>query len=157
MENSNQPEKFHAISLKQPNSVSKRFDSDEAMTTYYLLMADTFNTNIQLEDYQEVAHLKNLQRKLRQFIYSLQPIIEHEWKRGVSEIQNACGVYMFQNQIERKELLRVNSEIGRHLQFITELAGNTSYIKQLYSNLHCHFQNVSYLLIKMQQQEEAEV
>lgn len=157
MESSNQPEKFHAIPQKQINSVSKCFDSEENMKTYYLQMADTLNANIQLEGYQELVLLKNLHRKIRQFIGSLQPITEHEWKSGISEIQNACGVYMFQNQIERKELLRINREIGQHLQFITELAGNTCFIKQLYGNLHCHFLNLNYLIRRMQEQEKEEV
>lgn len=158
MESSNQSETLQAIPNKQINSVSKCFDSEEAMTAHYLQMADSFNANIQLEGRSDFARLKNLHRKLQQFIDALQPLTKHEWKRGVSEIQNACGAYMFQDQIKREELLHVNREIGQHLQFIAELAGNTCFIKQLYGNLSCHFLNVNYLIKKMKEQsEEAKV
>lgn len=157
MENSNQPEKLHAIPPKQLNTVSKCFDSEEAMKTFYLQMANTLNVNIQLEGCQDFTRLENLHRKFRQFLDSLQPITEHEWKRGISEIQNACGAYLLQNQLAKKELLRINNEIGQHLQFITELAGNTGFLKQLYGNLNCHFQNLNFLMKKMQERSKKEV
>ena len=124
------------------------FPSEEAMKTYYLQLADLMNVRY-AEEPSEYLTLKCLHRKLRQFTCALQLIGQHEWGQGISEIQNACGVYMLQNVIERKILLQNNREIGKHLQFITQLAGNVGFLKQLEGILYYHFQNVKRILETM--------
>lgn len=61
---------------------------------------------------------------------------------------------MLQNNIDRKILLQTHQEVGEHLQFITLLAGNMGYMKQLLGILHCHYQNVEYLIKRMNKKQE---
>ncbi|MEL5893806.1 hypothetical protein AAE250_09905 [Bacteroides sp. GD17] len=151
MENNNQPEVIQEPSYKQLNLVSSSFQSEEAMKAYYLQMADTMAANLPFEKCSEYISLKGLRRKLKQFIGALQQLSVHEWGSGIAEIQNACGTYMLQSNIERKLLLQTNREIGRHMQFITQLAGNMGFIKQLLGTLNCHYQNVRYLMERMKE------
>lgn len=151
MENNNQPEVIQEPSYKQLNLVSSSFQSEEAMKAYYLQMADTMAANLPFEKRSEYTSLKGLRRKLKQFIGALQQLSIHEWGNGIAEIQNACGTYMLQSNIERKLLLQTNREIGRHMQFITQLAGNMGFIKQLLGVLNCHYQNVRYLMERMKE------
>ncbi|MCD8182201.1 MAG: hypothetical protein LUE99_02980 [Bacteroides sp.] len=98
----------------------------------------------------EYARLQSLYRKLKQFINVLQLLSMHEWGKGILEIQNAEGIYMLQSNIDRKILLQTHQEIGLHLQFITQLAGNMSFVKQLLGILQCHYHNVEYLIKNME-------
>lgn len=99
----------------------------------------------------EYMQLQSLRRKLNRFICVLQLLSHHEWGDGVAEIQNACGVYMLQPNVERKEQLRANREIGQHLLFLTQLAGKNHITKQLLGLLNSHYQNVTYLISKMKE------
>ncbi|WP_233560460.1 MULTISPECIES: hypothetical protein [Bacteroides] len=49
-------------------------------------------------------------------------------------------------------LLQANREIGRHLQFITQLASNVGFLKQLEGILCYHLQNVEGLLKKLKEE-----
>lgn len=152
MEKHNQSEAIKEFSHRQFNSVANCFQSEEDMKSYYLHMADTMNASLFFERRSDYISLAGLHRKLKQFNSALQLLSTHEWSRSIAEIQNACGVFMLQNDVEKKRLLRTNEEIGLHLQFITELAGNMSFLKQLLGILNCHHQNVGYLLRKMKEQ-----
>lgn len=121
------------------------FLSQEAMKTYYLQMANIMGTRHQGEHSDENS-IRNLYGRLKQFSNALQSINSHDWGQGVAEIQNAAGIYMMQGDINRSKLMQNNEEISLHLQFITQLASNTSIFKQLQGIISCHFQNVEYLL-----------
>lgn len=146
MENSNQSNADQEFPYKQTNSVSNAFQSEEAMKAYYLQMADTMILSPRMEKYSEYARLKNLHHRLTQFLKALQYLNEHQWGKGVAEIQEACGVYMLQNNIDRKKLLHFNQEIGQHLLFITQLAENMNSIKRIFGIMNCHYYNVEYIM-----------
>lgn len=154
MENSNQLEAPQTMPVKPNNIVLGTFQSEEAMKVFYLQMSDTMNVNIHTKEHPDRMRLKLLHAKLKKHIDVLQHLSQHEWGQSVAEIQNACGVYLLQNNIDRKILLQSNREIGRHLQFIIQLAGNMSFIKQIMGNLNYHFQNVDYIIKKMEEPVE---
>lgn len=152
MENNNQPTAIQEL----PNVMARpctNFPSEEAMKTYYLQLAEIMNIK-SAEGYSEYMNLKCMHRKLKQFISTLQQINTHEWGKGIAEIQNACGAYMLQSNLPHKTLLQTNREIGLHLQFITQLAGNVGFLKQLEGILHYHLQNTAELLERMKEEQE---
>ena len=157
MENSNQPEtdlqsnNYHLL-----NSVAYSFPSEDIMKAYYIQMTYVMNPSLHIEKHTDYVRMQNLQRKLKQFINVMHQLTDHEWGKGVLEIQNAAGIYMQQTNIDRKILLQANQKVGEHLQFITQLAGNVGYMKQLLGILNCHYQNIGYL-IKMIDKEQGEV
>lgn len=149
MENTNQPETVSTTSYDQINVISSRFASEEEMKTYYIQMGNIVNTHIPFIKRSDYTHLKGLHQKLKQFINALQHLSTHEWGSSIVEIQNARGAYMTQSNIDKKVLMNTNKEIGRHLQFIMQLAGDMSPIKQLLGILNFHYQNVEYLMGKV--------
>ena len=131
------------------------FPSEKAMKTYYLQMTVIMNKNVHLAQASEYERIKFLHKKLKQFVNVLQLYTRHEWGKSVAEIQDACSVYMLQKDIDRKLLLQNSREIGQHLLFITQLAGNGFLLKQMQGAIVCHYQNVEYLLKKMKESAEA--
>ena len=122
------------------------------MKAYYLQMANIMNVKY-AEGHSETLSLLSLYRKIRQFINILQIIGMHEWGKGISEIQKACGVYMLQKEIPPKTLLQTNEAIGLHLQFLMQLAGNVGFLKQLEGILQYHYKNVEYLFKKQKEEQ----
>lgn len=149
-----QQEKLQASGYKQLNPVAYSFSSEEEMKAYYLQMFGTMNQFIHSCKISEYMQLHSLQRRLDRYIFVLQLLSRHEWGNGVAEIQNACGVYMIQPNLERKEQLRTNRKIGQHLLFLTQLAGNIHITKQLLGLMDSHYQNVNYLMDKMKKAAE---
>lgn len=103
-------------------------------------------------EYSELTSIKCLHRKLKQFGNTMRLIGTHEWGQGIAEIQSTCGTYMMQNNINQKELLNTNKEIGHHLQFVVQLASNVCFVKQLEGILFFHYENVSYLVNKLKEE-----
>lgn len=121
------------------------------MKSYYLQLAEIMNIHYTGE-HSELTSIKCLYRKLRQFGNTMRFIGAHEWGQGIAEIQNTCGTYMIQSNINQKELLKTNKEIGLHLQFIVQLASNVCFVKQLEGILFYHYENVSYLVNKLNEE-----
>lgn len=152
MENNTQP----VTAQELPNAAMHPrtgFPSEEAMKAYYLQLIDIMNITY-AEEPSEYISLQCLKRKLRQFIHVLRLIGTHEWGNGIAEIQDASGIYMLQSTLPHKTLLQANREIGLHLQFITQLASNVGFLKQLEGILHYHFQNVESLLNKLKENRQ---
>ena len=127
------------------------FPSEEAMKAYYLQLIDIMNIAY-VKESSEYVSLQCLKRKLRQFIHVLQLLGTHEWGNGIAEIQDASGFYMLQSTLPHKTLLQANREIGLHLQFITQLASNVGFLKQLEGILYYHSQNVENLLKRVKEE-----
>ena len=149
-----QQETSQASDYKQLNPVAYSFSSEEDMKAYYLQMFNTMNQFIHSCKISEYMQLHSLRRRLNRYIFVLQLLSRHEWGNGVVEIQNACGVYMLQPNVERKEQLRTNREIGQHLLFLTQLAGNIHITKQILGLMDSHYQNVTYLMNKIKKVTE---
>ena len=100
----------------------------------------------------EYISLQCLHRKLKQYVHVLRLIGTHEWGKGIAELQDASGIYMLKSTLPHNTLLQANREIGRHLQFITQLASNVGFLKQLEGILCYHLQNVEGLLKKLKEE-----
>lgn len=124
---------------------TRGFRSAEAMEAYYLQLAEITGTKCHDEQTDDIS-IRRLYRKLKQFNNMLAEFNIHEWGKGIAEIQNACGYYMMQSDIDRKKLLQTNEEIGLHLQFLINLAGSTPLLRQIQGIIAYHLQNVEYLL-----------
>ena len=149
MENNSQPTIFSEDSLAMhPRST---FSSEEEMKTYYLHLANVLNVRF-TEEPSEFLSLTSLRRKLKQYIIALQLISTHEWGTGIADMHDACGVNMLHSKLEQQLLLKANKEIGLHLQFIMELAGNVGFFKQLLGMMHYHYRNVVHLLNKLEKE-----
>ena len=127
------------------------FPSEEAMKTYYLQLIDIMNIAYMAEP-SEYISLQCLHRKLKQYVHVLRLIGTHEWGKGIAELQDASGIYMLKSTLPHNTLLQANREIGRHLQFITQLASNVGFLKQLEGILCYHLQNVEGLLKKLKEE-----
>lgn len=152
MENNQQPAIAQEVdnAAMHPRSV---FTSTEAMKDYYLQFANILNVRY-VEGPSEFMSLNCLHRRLIQYIHAVQLINTHEWGKGIAEIQNACGAYLLQSNMDKKKLLQTNEEIGLHLQFISQLAGKVGFLKQLEGILHYHNQNVEYLLKRLKEEQK---
>lgn len=149
MENNSQPATFNEDPIAMhPRNI---FASEEEMKAYYLHLADILNVKF-TEEPSEFLSLSSLRRKLKQYIIALQLISTHDWGTGIAEIHDACGVNMLHSKLEQQLLLKANKEIGLHLQFIMELAGNVGFFKQLLGALYYHYRNVVHLLNKLEKE-----
>ena len=150
MENNTQP-----VTAQELSNVAMHprtgFPSEEAMKAYYLQLIDIMNIAY-VKESSEYVSLQCLKRKLRQFIHVLQLLGTHEWGNVIAEIQDASGFYMLQSTLPHKTLLQANREIGLHLQFITQLASNVGFLKQLEGILYYHSQNVENLLKRVKEE-----
>ena len=156
MENNNQQAASQTAGQELPSiAMHPRYDfsSEEEMKTYYLQLTNIMNIKFVGES-PELMSLNCLRRKLKQFIHLMQLLGTHEWGKGIAEIQNACGAYMLQNNLDRKTLLCTNQEIGQHLQFIISLASHTGLAKQMEGILYYHYQNILQLLNKLREEPE---
>ena len=71
---------------------------------------------------------------------------QHAWDEGILEIQMACGVYSIQDSIQKKERLEMNASLGKHLQFLAQMASASSVVRKMHAEYTRHFINVEYLL-----------
>ena len=123
------------------------FNSENGMKTYYLQMSNIIRSaHINPPIDTEYNSLKKLSKKLKQYCTFIQTLGEHEWDKGIADIQKALGIYLMQNNIESKERKQTNQEIASQLQFIVFLSGNINIIKQLHGILQRHLSNVMLLL-----------
>ena len=138
MENSQLKDLQEEVSEATKQYILTTFNSENGMKTYYLHINPPIDT--------EYNSLKKLSKKLKQYCTFIQTLGEHEWDKGIADIQKALGIYLMQNNIESKERKQTNQEIASQLQFIVFLSGNINIIKQLHGILQRHLSNVMLLL-----------
>lgn len=127
--------------------ILSQFCSEKEMKTYYLQMSTMIrSTGSHLSIDKEYTILKKLCSKLKQYYSFIQTLGDHEWDKGISDIQKALGIYLMQNDIDSKVRKQANQEIAAQLQFIIFLSGNSNIIKQIQGILHQHLSNVTHLL-----------
>lgn len=73
----------------------------------------------------------------------------HPWDEGIAEIQISCGAYSIQDNLSKKERIQMNAAMGKHLQFLTQMAMNSQIFKLLYKNYHNHYIQVESLVKQM--------
>ncbi|MBD3592749.1 hypothetical protein [Bacteroides sp. GM023] len=146
MENSQTADTKEALNAMQ-QYIQATFKSENEMKEYYLQMSNVIcpaYNHFPLES--EYNRLKRLNAKLKQYCTFIQTLGDHEWERGVADIQKAMGIYLMQSDIDRKVRQQTNQEIASQLQFIVFLSGNINIVKQLQGIFTHHSSNVTYLL-----------
>lgn len=147
MENSQLKDLQEEVSEATKQYILTTFNSENGMKTYYLQMSNIIRSaHINPPIDTEYNSLKKLSKKLKQYCTFIQTLGEHEWDKGIADIQKALGIYLMQNNIESKERKQTNQEIASQLQFIVFLFGNINIIKQLHGILQRHLSNVMLLL-----------
>ena len=66
-----------------------------------------------------------------------------------TEFQISCGVYSLQDNLSKKERMQMNTSMGKHLQFLTQMAVNSPVFKLLFKNYHNHYIQVESLVKQM--------
>lgn len=147
MENSQLKDLQEEVSEATKQYILTTFNSENGMKMYYLQMSNIIRSaHINPPIDTEYNSLKKLSKKLKQYCTFIQTLGEHEWDKGIADIQKALGIYLMQNNIESKERKQTNQEIASQLQFIVFLSGNINIIKQLHGILQRHLSNVMLLL-----------
>ena len=147
MENSQLKDLQEEVSEATKQYILTTFNSENGMKTYYLQMSNIIRSaHINPPIDTEYNSLKKLSKKLKQYCTFIQTLGEHEWDKGIADIQKALGIYLMQNNIDSKERKQTNQEIASQLQFIVFLSGNINIIKHLHGILQRHLSNVMLLL-----------
>lgn len=119
MENSQLKDLQEEVSEATKQYILTTFNSENGMKTYYLQMSNIIRSaHINPPIDTEYNSLKKLSKKLKQYCTFIQTLGEHEWDKGIADIQKALGIYLMQNNIESKERKQTNQEIASQLQFI---------------------------------------
>ena len=147
MENSQTKNVQEEVSGIMNQYILSQFRSEKEMKTYYLQMSTMIrSTDNHPSIDKEYTILKKLCGKLKQYYSFIQTLGDHEWEKGIANIQKALGIYLMQNDIDSKVRKQTNQEIASQLQFIVFLSGNSNIIKQIQGILHQHLSNVTHLL-----------
>lgn len=104
MENSQLKDLQEEVSEATKQYILTTFNSENGMKTYYLQMSNIIRSaHINPPIDTEYNSLKKLSKKLKQYCTFIQTLGEHEWDKGIADIQKALGIYLMQNDIESKE------------------------------------------------------
>ena len=118
MENSQLKDLHEEVSDATKQYILTTFNSENGMKTYYLQMSNIIRSaHINPPIDTEYNSLKKLSKKLKQYCTFIQTLGEHEWDKGIADIQKALGIYLMQNDIESKERKQTNKEIASQLRF----------------------------------------
>ena len=102
MENSQLKDLQEEVSDATKQYILTTFNSENGMKTYYLQMSNIIRSaHINPPIDTEYNSLKKLSKKLKQYCTFIQTLGEHEWDKGIADIQKALGIYLMQNDIER--------------------------------------------------------
>ena len=101
MENSQLKDLQEEVSEATKQYILTTFNSENGMKTYYLQMSNIIRSaHINPPIDTEYNSLKKLSKKLKQYCTFIQTLGEHEWDKGIADIQKALGIYLMQNDIE---------------------------------------------------------
>ena len=70
----------------------------------------------------------------------------HAWDDGIPEILLSCGAYSLQDDLNKKTRMQMNASMGKHLQFLTQMAMDSPAMKLLYRNMNKHYIQVEILI-----------
>lgn len=111
MENSQLKDLQEEVSEATKQYILTTFNSENGMKTYYLQMSNIIRSaHINPPIDTEYNSLKKLSKKLKQYCTFIQTLGEHEWDKGIADIQKALGIYLMQNDIESKERKQTNKQ-----------------------------------------------
>lgn len=129
--------------------------SEEELKDFYLKLARLINPNACSSNRNDFEILSILRKDLKKNLGILCKYTQHAWDEGMQEIQMACGAYSVQDTMPKKERLEVNASLGKHLQFLAQMASQSSVVRRMHAEYTRHFINVEYLLRQMSVGKEA--
>ena len=108
MENSQLKDLQEEVSEATKQYILTTFNSENGMKTYYLQMSNIIRSaHINPPIDTEYNSLKKLSKKLKQYCTFIQTLGEHEWDKGIADIQKA--LVKNANKQTRKLPLNCNS------------------------------------------------
>ncbi|MCD8271037.1 MAG: hypothetical protein LUD46_23235 [Parabacteroides sp.] len=128
--------------------------SDEELKDFYLKFARIINPSACSSNRNDFEVLNILYKDLKRNLGMLCKYTQHAWDEGIPEIQTVCGVYLVQDSIQRKERLQINTSLGKHLQFLAQMASGSSVARKIHAEYTRHSINVDYLLKQMANDKE---
>lgn len=121
----------------------------EELKDFYLKFAFLLNPDSCSVNRTEFELLNILLKDLKKILAALTHLNTHPWDEGIAEIQISCGVYSLQDNLSKKERMQMNTSMGKHLQFLTQMAVNSPVFKLLFKNYHNHYIQVESLVKQM--------
>lgn len=129
--------------------------SEEELKDFYLKLARLVNPNACSANRSDFEVLNILCKDLKRNLGILCKYTQHAWDEGILEIQMACGVYSVQDSIQKKERLDMNASLGKHLQFLAQMASASSVVRKMHAEYTRHLINVEYLLKQFSKDKKA--
>lgn len=120
--------------------------SKEELKDFYIKLARLSYPSACSSKRNDFEVLNILRTELKRSVGLLGKYTQHEWGEGVLEIQTACGTYSVQDAIPKKDRLEMNVALGKHIQFLTQMASACSTVRKMHAEYNRHFFNVEYLL-----------
>ena len=121
----------------------------EKLKDFYLKFAFLLNPDSCSINRTEFELLNILLKDLKKILAALTHLNTHPWDEGIAEIQISCGVYSLQDNLSKKERMQMNTSMGKHLQFLTQMAMDSPTMKLLYRNMNKHYMQVEMLVKQM--------
>ena len=87
--------------------------------------------------------------ELKDFYLKFAHLTMHAWDDGIPEILLSCGAYSLQDDLNKKTRMQMNASMGKHLQFLTQMAMDSPAMKLLYRNMNKHYMQVEILVKQM--------
>ena len=88
-------------------------------------------------------------KDLKKIVGALTHLTMHAWDDGIPEILLSCGAYSLQDDLNKKTRMQMNASMGKHLQFLTQMAMDSTTMKLLYRNINKHYMQVEILVKQM--------
>lgn len=131
--------------------------SKEELKDFYLKFARVANPTLFSPNRSDFEILNFLRKDLKKHLATLSKHTQHARDEGIPEIQTACGFYSVQDSIQKKERLEMNVALGKHLQFLTQMASANSIVRRMYAEYTRHFINLDYLLRQFSKEKGGQV
>lgn len=128
------------------------FASDDEMKNFYLIQNRFVNPVSYFMQRSDLERLEDLVRMLKQQ-ENILTLLETFHFDGVGDLTRAFGRYMMDVNIPKTKRANIGNAVGKHMQFIADVACNVTHAKQMSRATHSHIQNVEYLIKKLQKAE----
>lgn len=122
---------------------------DEELKDFYLKFAVFLNPTGRAVSRTELELLYILQRDLKKILAVLTHLNMHPWHEGIPELLTLLSTYTVQDNLSKKERIQMNTTIGQHLQFLTQMAADSHTQKRIYENYSFHYNNVEHIIKRM--------
>ena len=121
----------------------------EELKDFYLKFAFLLNPDSCSVNRTEFEMLNILLKDLKKIVGALTHLTMHAWDDGMAEILLSCGAYSIQDDLNKKTRMQMNASMGKHLQFLTQMAMDSPTMKLLYRNINKHYMQVEILVKQM--------